>query len=113
MKEIVQDRSDGINTNDLHVRVLLFQIAADARDGPACSHPRYETGYAPFAIVPDFRPRRGKVCGGIGRVVVLIGVEGVRNFPCELFGYGGITPGLVGGTAGRQTMNLGALAFSR
>jgi hypothetical protein len=78
--EIVVERAQRIDADDLDLGIFFLEILADAADGAASAHAADKVSDFTFGIIPDFRAG-GQVVGlRIHGVVVLIGIIGVGNF---------------------------------
>ncbi len=69
------DRALGVGADDLDPRVLLFQVAADSRDGAAGADRDHDCIELAAGLLPDLRPSRGVVRLRVRLVRVLVGLE--------------------------------------
>ena len=81
-------RGRGLDRDDLHVGLLLFQILADARHGAAGADAGDEDVHRAVGILPDLRARVGLVRRGVRGVDELAGDEAVRDLGGELIRLG-------------------------
>ena len=67
---------------------MALQVLAGARQGTARADARDENIHFAVGVLPDFRARRRKVCGGIRGIHELPRNEGAGDGFREFFGFG-------------------------
>ena len=76
-----------LDRDDLDVRIPALQILAHAGERAACTDARNKDIDLTVGVLPDLRPRRLEVRGGIGLVGELAGDEAVRRLGGKLLGF--------------------------
>src|SRR3989442_2797009 len=83
--EVVVKRAIGIDADDFHVRILLFQVFAGAADGSARAQTANKVRDLSLTVLPNLRSCRLVMSFRIRGVVVLIRVIRIGDFPGEFF----------------------------
>src|SRR4029077_19851238 len=111
--KVVVQRAFRIHADDFDVGILFFQKFTDAADGAAGTHAADKMSDFAFSIFPNLRAGGLVVRFGIGRIVVLIGVERVGNFAGQLFRYAVIAAGIFRFDGGGTDNHFGAQGFQQ
>ena len=74
-----QDRALRVGADDLDVRVLLLEVAADAGDRAAGADAGDEDGDPALGLLPDLRAGGAVVDLGVGQVGELVGPPGAGD----------------------------------
>ena len=81
------DRAERVGADDLEVRVALLEVAPGARDRPAGADADHEVGDAATALLPQLGPGGEVVRLRVGRVAVLVGLEGAGDLLGQALGH--------------------------
>src|SRR5581483_5482204 len=81
------DRPLGIGADHYEVGVALAQVASHAGDRPAGTDAGNEVGDAPGGLLPDLRSGALVMSLRVGRVEVLVGLEGARDLVGQPVGH--------------------------
>ena len=102
------DRALGIGADDLHVRVLLLDVAPDPRDRPACPDGDHEVRDRAAGLPPELGARRPVVGLGVRLVEVLVRLEAAVDLLGEPVGDPVVGLWRLGLDRGRADDDLGA-----
>ena len=75
---LLQNAAVRVDAPNLHVGVLLLEVAPGATDGAAGAYAHNKVGDAPFGLIPNFRTGGSVMRFLVGQVVVLVAPEAVR-----------------------------------
>jgi hypothetical protein len=103
------DRAHRVGADDLHAGALPLEVAADTADRPAGAHPGDEMGDPSPGLAPDLGPGGALVRLGVGRVRVLVGLEGAGDLTGEPVGDRVVRLRRVLLDVGRADHHLGAV----
>ena len=102
------DRARRVAGDDLHRRVPLLEVAADAGDRAAGPRRADEVRDPPLRLLPDLRARRPVVRLRVVRVVVLVREDRPRRLRDDRLRLLDVVLGVVGRHRGRHHDDLGA-----
>src|SRR5207302_3205944 len=105
------ERTDGIDADNLDLRILFFKEATDAADGAASAHAADEMRDLALRVLPDLGARGAIVGLGIHGVVVLIGVKGIGDFTGQFLGHGIVAARIIGLDGGGADNHFGTKAL--
>ncbi len=103
------DRALRIGADDLDVRVLLLEVASHPGDRAAGADADDEVRELAVGLAPQLRPGRLVVGLRVGRVRVLVGLEGAGDVAREAVGDAVVGARRVGRDVGRRHHDLGAV----
>ena len=103
------DRAHRVSADHLDGRVALLQIAAGAGDRAARAHAHHQVRYAPAALLPQLRAGAVVVRLGVGRVEVLVGLEGAGDLLGQPICHAVVGLRRVGRHVGGRHHHLGAI----
>ena len=101
------DRAHGVGADDLDGRVLLLQVASRSGDRAAGADADDEVRELAVGLAPQLRPGRLVVGLRVGRVRVLVGLEGAGDLAREAVGDAVVGARRVGRDVGRRHHHLG------
>ncbi len=90
--EIVVQRTVGIDSNNLHRGILLFQVFSCATDRPTRAQAAHKMRDLAFTILPNLRPSAEIVRLRIHGIVILVRIVGIGNLAREFLRYGVVAP---------------------